>query len=237
MLTAFIILALIGGCVVLCVDNVQLKQQLAEKEVKLLGPAGGPESGRTVIERLRQAGFTVLEKHVAPRTYMLGWLEVRQTKDSYFCNVCKSSFYELIEFVEDTNHSVGEALLVVFVSRAFFCNICGQVSNPSQKESNSAGCKTNNASSVFRNIRSDNMFDIIDYLQSQAGKMDSTIANWLAQRKQLLEREAARLGEALARYELGEGEDIPADGPFREIDSPEVESVPKMLERDKQKKE
>ena len=229
----------LGSCVVmgvalgvgLAVDK--RNALLQRKEQKLLGPA----SKQTVIQRLRKMGFTVVEKYTTPRKHMLGWLYVcMATNYKSTCPFCQCGFHELREVCEDKNQSGEGALMVFWVRGGYFCDICGFIDNESRKSSGDGGRKrvvniSGSFSGLIYDARAGNLFEILDHLQSQSGKMDDTIADWLAARKKLLEREAAKIGEALSRHQLYEAEDVVGDGPFREMELPELDDVPKMLKK------
>lgn len=201
-------------------------------EAKLLGPHA-PEGGRTVVERFRQAGFTVLDKLTPARPHMLGWLQVRPAPESYrpVCGYCHGNFHELYEIVEDTNHPFSGAFLVANMLIGRFCNVCGGLVDES-KQSSESGLRTVERGCLGKLLcraGGCNLFDVLDHLQRQSGVMSGEIAAWLRQRRELLDREAIKIGEALKRYGLEAAPD--ADGPYRDPALPEPDDVPRMLKR------
>lgn len=209
-----------------------LEEEVARRlEAKLLGPHA-PEGGKTVVARLRQAGFTVLEKLTPARSHMLGWLQIRPAHESYrfICSYCGGKFHELHEIVEDTNHPFISAFLVADVTIGRFCNVCGELANESKEtESGLRTVKWSCLGKLLHNAGGCNLFDILDHLQQQSGVMSGEIASWLRQRRELLDREATKIGEALKRHGL---EAAPAaDGPYRDPALPEPDDVPRMLKR------
>ena len=195
----------------------EVAKMLSQNEALLLGPGGGPEGGETVIQRLRQLGFTVLEKRVQPRSHMLGWLFT--SVENYVCFICKEKFLLLNEICEIEDHSVTEAFLVGPAQIGRFCNSCGlferiqKVAGSEIKIDGFGKLKNGFFWPVLNKAHACNLFDILDHLQA-SGKMDEEFCKWLEERRQLLCREAEKISSAISRHQLSTSKDI-SDDPYR----------------------
>lgn len=208
-----------GGFVLGCkLKEVVVAKQLAQKEALLLGSGGGPEGRQTVIQRLRQLGFTVLEKRVEPRSHMLGWLYTYSTEGTH-CVICKGEPLYLIEICEIEDHSVTEAFLVSSAQVGKFCNSCGWFERIQKAEGSEikvvgfGKLKDGFFWPVLHKAHRCNLFDILDHLQA-SGKMDEEFCKWLEERRQLLCREADKISSAISRHQLSTAKDI-SDDPYR----------------------
>ncbi|TSC84852.1 MAG: hypothetical protein G01um101413_236 [Parcubacteria group bacterium Gr01-1014_13] len=205
-------------------------RRLAAKEALLLGTGGGPEGGQTVVQRLRQLGFTVLEKNVAPRAHMLGWLQTSRAES--VCIYCKQNFLVLHEISEMKDHSVTGAFLVGAGNIGTFCNSCGifQRITAEKNDEKPAGVGRLNSSficPVLQKAHGCNLFDILDHLQT-SGKMNEKFCEWLEERRQLLYREAKKISTTISQHQLNTAKD-PSDDPYRELALPEANGSLKML--------
>ena len=125
-------------------DDVAKNKLLKERETaNLLGPHA-PEGGQTIIERLRQTGFTVLDKSTPPRAHMLGWLQIVPAPDNSYkapCFFCGSKYYEIHEVVEDPDQPFSGALMVCLNFVCTICNCCGIIFIFSELIENCVGLK------------------------------------------------------------------------------------------------
>ena len=85
---------------------------------------------------------------------------------------------------------------------------------------------------LFDKADRNNLFEILDHLQGESGVKDERVADLLRSRKQMLEREAGKIGDHLIQHEMCAAEEA-GDGPFRDISLPEPDNVPNMLKRGK----
>lgn len=199
--------------------DTEVNRRLHNHDVVMLGPRG-PEGVQTVVQRLREMGFVVANRLLTPRPHMLQWIYVVPSlRDNVLCQYCNtklSTLYEVQE-VNDTTCSVEDALLVIAQPLGVVCNSCGMFWIGPQDARKHQEHQLTTAPGVFGALLakadSCNLFDIMDHIQ-KSRPMSERLCKYLAERRQLLEREAGKIGTALTRHELRDAHDLLSD-PYR----------------------
>lgn len=212
------------------VDDEIARRQAEEKQ-RLLGPRG-PQDGGTVVERLRQMGFEVLKYLAAPRPHMLGWVYVVPLPSlEARCPYCENQLNKLLEVqeVDDKTCSVEGAFLVAASQLGNVCNACGVFWNERFSSAKASGNDLSSRPGILGDLlakaNSCNLFDVLDYIQ-RSGPMGRKVSEYLEENRRLLDREAARISEAISRHQLTEWQDLSGQ-PYRTNALPEASEVPK----------